>query len=923
MRQIALLLALFFLVSCSDDSSSSCAPAYDDTPLSFEKDKEHEGFIKIQSKGHFTYVGTNSSKANPKERPEMKVVFDYDFSIAEHEVTEADYAEIMGGEPGPDSKNWPVTNVTYGDIIIFANKKSKSEGFDTVYSYKDVNYDQVGHVVGFESLVINYDVAGYRLPTEAEWIFVAAQDWNPSGSWNEDNAGGHVHDVCSREKNSLGICDMAGNAKEWVGDWLGNLKDTTITNFVGAPNDGVANQLILKGGCFKSSPSNINLYTRLDRYDVSISTHDSRVGGRLVFGPIDAPVYWDGNGDSNSGVKILEDGSSIRSKLGTLRAKIVFVADSAKKLKFVDYAENGITVHQIEDDLDVLHYHPDISPDGEWVAFCTIGEGSYGKSEVYVMRLNSGGENLSKLNVESAAIPRFGITAEGDTVITYVDNAGDNTENDNFGAGSTWQVKFSNGTFGTPEKLFSGNYHGGVSKDARLAVSGSKRLRARKPADGSKTIIDGSAVDTVWYNDEQACNVSLASDGSKRTLFLDFASQTGKDYVGRKYRVHERMFVVDSTGKLVQSVGAPDKFDFDNTEWVRGENLVIASLTNSLNGSHEKIALIDLKDSSIMELLEGDEVVYPAFWVEKVALPKEESFLDLDSAGVYMTSESYVTTRIMRVKMEYFWQYRDVTNVVILGSSRSDAGVDPTVITSAFAVNLSYASEDMTASEHFANNYFMPLMPKLKVLVLALDYDRWNLDGSAWKREFGNVPGFKYDENHDFWKDGVPSSMLAATRNSLKPIEGEYFIYGYNRGLHYDEHQGYSEESPVIDGERHWLDSHKDTYKYNLEKLESIINVAKDNGVTVIGVVFPQSPLYVSKKNIWGRWGLTLDDAKYIANDVNSLTEKYSNFIVMDEYKDGYHDYDSEYFSNDDHLNIYGAAKFSKRLDSLLVEILN
>ena len=31
---------------------------------------------------------------------------------------------------------------------------------------------------------------------------------------------------------------MGGNVKEWVSDWLGYYKDTTITNYVGAP-DGV------------------------------------------------------------------------------------------------------------------------------------------------------------------------------------------------------------------------------------------------------------------------------------------------------------------------------------------------------------------------------------------------------------------------------------------------------------------------------------------------------------------------------------------------------------------------------------------------------------------------------------------------------------------------------------------------------------
>ena len=37
----------------------------------------------------------------------------------------------------------------------------------------------------------------------------------------------------------------------------------------------------------------------------------------------------------------------------------------------------------------------------------------------------------------------------------------------------------------------------------------------------------------------------------------------------------------------------------------------------------------------------------------------------------------------------------------------------------------------------------------------------------------------------------------------------------------------------------------------------------------------------------------------------------------MDEYHDGYHDYEYKSFSNDDHLGHWGAALMAIRLDSL------
>ena len=119
--------------------------------------------------------------------------------------------------------------------------------------------------------------------------------------------------------------------------------------------------------------------------------------------------------------------------------------------------------------------------------------------------LNENGSNLVKLNVESAAIPRWRVLENGDTVIVYVTDAGVNKYDATFMSNSTWQVPFANGKFGTPQKLFDGAYHDGVSDDNLLAVSGARLLRARV-----------NDRDTIWYNGEQACNVSLSKDGEKQ-----------------------------------------------------------------------------------------------------------------------------------------------------------------------------------------------------------------------------------------------------------------------------------------------------------------------------------------------------------------------------------------------------------------------
>ena len=140
--------------------------------------------------------------------------------------------------------------------------------------------------------------------------------------------------------------------------------------------------------------------------------------------------------------------------------------------------------------------------------------------------MNEDSTKVFRLDVESAAIPRWRILPSGDTVIVYVTNAGINSDETVWNEASTWQVIWSGGKFKKPEKLFDGAYRDGVSSENSLAVSGARLLRVR---------VDGK--DTVWFDGAQACNASLSGDGSNRVLFLDFDGAIGKEIVGQKYGV--------------------------------------------------------------------------------------------------------------------------------------------------------------------------------------------------------------------------------------------------------------------------------------------------------------------------------------------------------------------------------------------------
>ena len=142
----------------------------------------------------------------------------------------------------------------------------------------------------------------------------------------------------------------------------------------------------------------------------------------------------------------------------------------------------------------------------------------------------------------------------------------------------------------------------------------------------------------MWYNGEQACNASLANDGSKRVAFLDFGGKTGAEFVGKSYRTHERLLIADSTGKLIKTIPAPEGFTFDHTEWAlnyadakKDGGFIVATVVNA-NGAHLKIVLVNVADGSILDLVEGDDLWHPCLWRTKNYAP-EKSKLDPDSAG--------------------------------------------------------------------------------------------------------------------------------------------------------------------------------------------------------------------------------------------------------------------------------------------------
>ena len=885
MKRIFVGFLAFALCSCSDSSSSTGVEPVDILP-----DESRAGMMLVKSAGKSTVLGSNSS-SKPNETPKMKVLFSYDFSIGEHEVTCDEY-NSFALHPLDCSGDIPATNVTYFDAVLLANEKSKAEGLDTAYEYASAVFSEAGNCTDLGGFAFHLERNAYRLPTEAEWILVASQDFRPSVSWNSGNSDYKLHPVCSAERRS-DICDMAGNAAEWVNDWSGKFRDTVLVNFAGASDGGSLGERVLKGGSFRNASDAMKLYSRGDVYTVTSSMFADYVGFRLALGKIPDAVYLDKNGlASNTPVRLKASSHDLKNKLGTYRAKLVFRKDDSGNLALVNYWNASLSVSEIPDTIDA--YHPAISPDGKRVAFCTRPEGISGRSDLYVCDLDAKGSNLVKLGVESATIPRWRVVG-ADTQIVYVSSAGNNSDAAEWRRGSTWAVPFSGGKFGTPEKLFDGTYNGGVSADGRLAVSGARLLRAN--ADGHES---------VWYSGEQACNVSL-SDTAKRTLFLDFGGETGKAFAGKSYDAHEMLLVADSSGKLSEMVPSPAGYAFDHTEWVRRrEDLAVATLTDA-GGAHSKIALIDVSDSSVLELAEGRELWHPNLWVSNSSSQDVE--LDPDSAGVYYAPDSRNPMNgysvELAIRLQNFWKNHQKIEAVSLGSSMLlDAIIEDSVKT----YNLIHMEVPMGGPylmEYLLDHYILPYASNLKAIVVEFSPGLLFRDDGYLNSLRLYSPGILYDENH---LDSKSKDLIVELSERVEYPQ-DIFVQPYIPGTFLLYPGTWQNTEVAVDTTTMLLG---DITQKSLAVYRRIKNIADSLEVKIVAVIPPHNPAY-RNTGAYSLFGPSRTVAHMLIDSLASM-----EYDVLDENRDGLHDYTNPEANNSAHLSILGAAKLTARLDSLL-----
>jgi hypothetical protein len=172
------------------------------------------------------------------------------FWVMESEVTVAMWNALMPGDQHRVTAcaTCPVVNVSRDDALAFAEAASARDG------------------------------VRYRLLTANEWqwaafggqrAYYAGADTHDEVAWHAMNAAGRPHEVCKKAKNGFGLCDMSGNAAEWV---TGNH----------ASGDGLA-----YGGAWNTFPRGVAIGAKTRIFP----THQARtVGFRLAADAPPAPA---------------------------------------------------------------------------------------------------------------------------------------------------------------------------------------------------------------------------------------------------------------------------------------------------------------------------------------------------------------------------------------------------------------------------------------------------------------------------------------------------------------------------------------------------------------------------------------------------------------------------------------------------------
>jgi formylglycine-generating enzyme required for sulfatase activity len=200
------------------------------------------------------------------EGPQTHVTLTKPFWLGKTEVTQAQWAAIMGNNPSNfKGDNLPVEQVSWNDAMEYCRKLTE----------RLAGRLPVGYV--------------YTLPTEAQWEYAcrAGTTGEYAGTgildemgWYGKNSENTTHPVGQKNANAWGLHDMHGNVWEWCLDWRGAYPGGKVSDPSGALT---GKDRVNRGGGWENYSDNCR---SADRMALSSGYTYSDLGFRVALAPI-------------------------------------------------------------------------------------------------------------------------------------------------------------------------------------------------------------------------------------------------------------------------------------------------------------------------------------------------------------------------------------------------------------------------------------------------------------------------------------------------------------------------------------------------------------------------------------------------------------------------------------------------------------
>ncbi len=233
----AVVASVLAVVLFSLSKSSGDIPPWSDWPTQITTADSIEFVLVLP--GSFRM---GSAYGEDNEQPARAVELTRPYYIGRYEVTRGEWETVMDTVPANPLAGalHPVSNISWEEVQVFLDSLNEN---DRAYRY--------------------------RLPTEAEWEYVARAGSDTTYFWGGDQSRMDDFAVCegsvsfpvgSRAPTRHGVYDVLGNVWEWTADWAGPYEAGDAVDPRG-PRDGTLR--VVRGGSFGGNPDNCRSARRL------------------------------------------------------------------------------------------------------------------------------------------------------------------------------------------------------------------------------------------------------------------------------------------------------------------------------------------------------------------------------------------------------------------------------------------------------------------------------------------------------------------------------------------------------------------------------------------------------------------------------------------------------------------------------------